>query len=350
MLLKKVLTISVLLLSVFSLHSIVIGMAEVELRGETLYSEEIELSLEERDFTARLLAYLKGQALPDRVRFVQLDNLVHLQEPVTTALKAEEAAYLAGLDYIVYGSVRKSATYYDGTFNLYSRNEQKAVFTIYVKRELESFDDFVKLSGERLLEELMEQFSFTLERTTRRDFKAFGYLLIHNAIGYSIPFQPWWERLTGIAQLESGIYFGMIPLKQVNRDINLRLRFGQTTAYTISINKPAYLTTIHSTLQFNFPLMLGLEFFERYHIFWELAPAATIDFSYQKESHRPDRLEGTAAFSLLLATGFEYWLGEERKIALGVKAAFDLTFYTPFRGSFRPQIYISNKIDFKREE
>ena len=349
--------IVVVLITIFiysqSLFSIVLGLSELEVHTESMYlntDEKIELSLKEKMCTDILYKYLIDTPLPERMRFERLNNKAFLQMPIKSTLEAEEACYLTNLEYVIFGKLKKTEQFYDVRINIYSAIEQKVVAFFYAKNVNQDIETFIHEVGEKLVAELMQELKFSLEKTDKKsDLNVFDYLLFHNASGYFIPMDVWWSTLTGLVNIfDTGVYLGIIPLYEINKIALLRMRLGQTISYSLGINKPGLVKTYFHQLHFKIPVYFAIELYQRYGIFIETGPAIQFDIAVQLESYMEDRVETAVAFCIFVAVGFEYWIGKNKHVCIGIKNTFDFTFYNQFWADYRPQFYIANKLKIEK--
>lgn len=333
---KKLLYTTAILFLCFSMHSLVVGLSGFEIR-------EGEVG-ESKQFNSLIFSYLRDNSPTERLRF---SSLAHLGQ-VTSLVEAEDLSYLSSFDYVLYGIITREASYYEGSFYLYSREKGEVVLRVY-GREGESLESFTTVIGEKLLTRLVEYFELPANTEERRDLELFDAIYLQGGTGYFLPFSPWLDSMVGVVTpVETGIYFGVVPLREINSFLTFRLRFGQTSSYSLGLSRPGLVRTYFHHIRFNFPLLLYLSFYDRYNIFFEFSPAVQLDVLSQVESYKGVSVAGSAAFSLVFGSGFEYWPGKKRQVGIGLKTSFSVTFYQDVWGDFRPQIYVIGRINLNR--
>lgn len=275
---------------------------------------------------------------------------------------AKVAAHLVNVDYLVYGTMNRNNRYLEVTLQVYRESKGDSIYTItHVSRndDLKIFLNEVALKLDTVLDtqvfkEKKESRKVTVEKTVHREllkkqfraFKLTDYLGIYNGVGYYIPMLDWWDYVTGLTLVETGIQVVNLPPLFQREKITLGLRPALTFTYSLGINKPAYAPSYLHMFVFKAPLALTIEMFERYVITVNAGIQAQVDYFYQ-EYNAVSYSRSSAALSIMGGGGFEYWLGKKLLTCIGVKTTFDLGLYDQPYLDFNMQCY--NIIRFKRK-
>lgn len=273
---------------------------------------------------------------------------------------ARIAAHMINVDYIVYGTMGKVNNYLEATLHLYQNDKEDSVYTIsHVSRnnDVKTFLTEVALKLNTVLDtQIFKVEKQTIQQDTDkllkrelligdiRQFRLSDYLGIYNSVGYYIPMLDWWHYTTGLALAETGIRVVNLPPLYKGDVIKLNLETGLTFTYSVGMNKPGFAESYLHMFLFKIPLAFVITIADRASFFIDAGPQAQIDHFYQSYNGL-EYTNTSVAFSLNAGTGFHYWFGKRGLACLGLKAAFDVSFYDSIYLDCNIQLY--NMIRFK---
>ena len=174
-----------------------------------------------------------------------------------------------------------------------------------------------------------------------------NYIGFYGAVGYYFPMAQWWEIVTGVINVETGIK--AVRLKPIfkSKIINLVLRPGFSVSYSFGINKPGYNNIYYNSILFKLPLDLCIELSNMIALTAGTGIQLQLDVFSYKHSDGTTSNYISPAFGLFVSTGFEYYFGQNRLIGIGCRNIFNFVFYDIFYTDYKLQVCVLYK--FKKK-
>jgi hypothetical protein len=248
---------------------------------------------------------------------------------VKTEREAEELCIYLGCDYLLFGYVKKTALYYDAELRIYGFEKKEVVGTVYDRHETNDFLFMMKEVSAKTANKIAEVTNTQKEETViPRKFFLSNHLGIYNSLGYWIPV-TWWDALTGIVTVESGIKIVRIPPLYTYRNVvAVSVRPGFTISYALALNKPEMVENYFHSFLFEFPVDLCFGFFDETFLAYVGSGAGLqFDLIFQNPPYKDPKVGASIALSMPLSIGLELFPEKSKLITIGLDNTFDFTFY-----------------------
>lgn len=293
------------------------------------------------------------------------------REKIKNDYMAFEVCDIIGIDYLIYGQIKKNSLTYKIELNLFSRKENKTI--LKVAKAKQNVDDLSRFIEEVLMEtdsRVNNELSVDKEKNTinkkeksqakseveekgiikKNKYKIYlsNYIGIYNAVSYILPFPQYLDVYTGIIGFETGVSVVRLNLKKY-KNITIFINPDLIFAYYLLTNKEQYSESKFHNFQFKTSFSAGLNINNFFDVTIGSGIGCQIDFLYQNYlDYSPIYVSPAFLLSCLLNCNF--WLDKKRNIGLGVRNEFDFVFYKDFYVSYKPVIYTTIRFNEKKME
>ena len=302
-----------------------------------------------------------------------------MREKIKNDYMAYEVCDILGIRYLIYGFISAENNNMIADIRLFSKVENKTILTINVEKKNET--DLSRFIEEMILEvdnqinkdiklkdneivvqdikgdgkteidgtENNKKKKVIILDTKEKDKKIYvsNYIGIYNSVGYPFPIDNWWNILTGMINVETGVKIVRIKPFYDNKKVALYLKPALLFSYSLYVNKPKLSESLLNSFIFKAPLDFDVKLFNRFEIFVGLGPQVQMDLFTQKYLDKYTNYFGVA-FSLFASTGIEYFLDKRQLVSIGLNNNFDFTFYDRFFINYKLQFYTMVKFQEKK--
>lgn len=334
-------------------------------------SFEVQVTGEERLLSRKVLGYI-SDPYPEGFRG-SWESPYFADFEINSSLEAVQFSEMELFNYLIYGTVQKSAHFYRVSLTLFDGKSREELALITVESPIESETALAELVGERIITFMLqngylltdedeaadlpvdETISSTLDVTTDsrtyvqeepNRYNPAYFIALSSSVGYHWPIS-WWPVMTGLITVEVGakavnlIFYQKEPLK-------LAVRPGLSVAYQASINKPGRVESLYSSLLFRVPIELCFELAGRHTITAGTGVQGRLDILYRREPFSAGETVVSGAFGLLAMSGYQYYILQNRRLAIGVNSLFDFTFYNSFYVGYSFEVTVLYRLGEKR--
>jgi hypothetical protein len=328
---KKILFLLGLLVS-FPLYGVNIFFAHMYVYPD---SPEIILDKREETLTENIITLLVCEDFAGIITIKSLALFKTYREFVPkSTMDAAGICSKAGIDYLVYGSLKKTEDYLEAELKIYDSGRKEIRKIVYAKSGVCELDIIKETLVARLSSYLREIFGITASGKTRVE--DVNGISLASSTGYFVPVGDWGDVLTGISYTHIG--FSITPAFRSDIRFVSFFRFGLTLGYALAVSKPEYEQGYLHSININIPVEFFVEPVQHHVLKLGIVPACRFDILAKERINDTSMTVISQCFGLSALTGYEYWIGRKKKYALGLTAYFNTAFYNT--------IYMSVMMDF----
>ena len=253
-----------------------------------------------------------------------------------TLLDVTELCEYHGIQFLLYGYIKKTNHSYDAEIKLYDHEKHEIRYVFYAKDNLENYERMLKDLRGKIIEYFYTDLGLS---PTEEDKEAEeGYIGLNFGLGYWTPIGSWSSFLSGIVTTDLGAH--LVPVNPLFewQKYSFFLRYGLIVSYALGMNKPDYESFYLHLFRIKVPVDLCAQWYDRHLIYFSLAPQLQFDLLIQDRLYDGPFTGKTSVMGLSLAIGYEYRF-ENSKFALGLSNTFDFAFYSNAQIIYRPFVY-----------
>lgn len=327
-------------------------------------SFEVTVSDEERLLSRAVLNYI-GE--PYRRGFRgSWESRYFADFEIGSSLEAVQYSEMELFNYLIYGSVQKSADFYRVSLTLFDGKSREELGLITVESRIDSETPLAELVGERIVTFMLangyllsdevdstasnssvNNSSLTDASTDElRSYNPAYFIALSGSVGYLLPIS-WWPVMTGVFSAEVGMKAVNLTFYQKGL-LNLGVRPGVSIAYQAAVNKPGRVESFYSSLLFRLPVELCFELAGRHCLTVGTGVQGRLDILYRREPFSRGETELSGAFGLLAMTGYQYYILSNRRLAVGVNSLFDFSFYNRFYAGYSFEVTLLYRLGRRR--
>jgi hypothetical protein len=341
---KSYITAAIISFFAFSLFGIDAYVANWNVYAD---SATVSVSGDEQDFEKILLARLSQEDFGGYLAIKPVTMFARYEHSVTkSTLDASELCEQTLIDYLLYGSLRKTDQYFDAELKVYDNQKKEVRKIIYAKAGAGELSIIVRTLSDQTAGYLRDILGIASKVKERN--KAWSGFYLQGGAGYWLPVGSWSSFLTGICTIETGAT--IIPTIIVPSDSwnNFYLRLGVLVSYNLGINQPGFEESFLHSVELRIPILASWEIAPQHVIWTGIAPVFQIDILVQNPILNDGRMDLATGFGLSIPFGYEYWFSEARDLAIGITASFDLIFYNEILMTPKCSIYMNYRLSNPR--
>lgn len=288
---------------------------------------------------------------------------------IGSSLEAVQYSEMELFNYLIYGSVQKSADFYRVSLTLFDGRARKELALITVESAIESETALAHLVSERIItfmllngyllhdeepenpvsdvsaiDATVDSVTYVQQEPAR--YNPAYFMALSGSVGYPLPIS-WWPVITGLVNVEVGLKAVNLTFYQ-KEPLTLGVRPGLTIAYQVAINKPGRVESYYNSLLLRLPVELCFELAGRHCISVGTGVQGRLDILYRSEPFSPGETEVSGAFGLLAMTGYQYYIFSNKRLAIGVNSLFDFSFYNRFYAGYSFEVTVLYRLGERR--
>ncbi len=297
-----------------------------------------------------------GVGLDERDRRLNADLMNRLDEIDTSGLLAFRAvdedlvdaaprslvevsrlAETLGMRFVLYGIVRKTDAFYDAQLRIFDNEVKDDMAVFYARSGLDAYERIPNGLAEQAAQFTRSFLGLSEEQQAAR--RQFGGVMTRLGGGYWMPTGEWSERTRGIATGTLGVR--LIPLTPLvwRQTWEFALRMGIETVYQVGEEVPGLISGQMSTFTIDLPVDGCWQVHGAHSICVGTAPSLRIDAVQLEPLFEDEQTEVTTAVGAVFRTGYEYWFGVARRLALGIEISASGYAYDPALFSTGARMY-----------
>jgi hypothetical protein len=315
--------IFIILLLPFQLFSIDLYIANWNIYSD---SPSVSVGEEEQGISNLIFANLVKYDFGGYLTVQQITSFSRYASNITkSTLDASELCEQTGIDFLIYGSLKQTETYYDAELRIWDNQKKEVRKIIYAKVGLFEFPLVAELLSAQTATYLKELFGIT--SIIKAGKEAYSGFYFQSGAGYWLPIGDWGGFLTGLFSIETGITLIPTIIPSSDEWNNFYFSVGLTASYNLGINQSGFEETFFHSILIRTPIELLWETLPQ-HIFKAgIVPIFQIDLMAQSRILNDGLMAVATGWGAGVITGYQFWFSESRDMAIGINPEIDFVFY-----------------------
>jgi hypothetical protein len=251
-------------------------------------------------------------------------------------LEAAELCEAAGIDYLLYGYIRKGEYSWDCEIKLYARETNTVAQLFFGRDGRDHYERMLEELSAKILDYFYGEVGLApCVPAPEPDRKIFSIPIL---LGYWSPGgEEWGELSIGIGRLESGVLFVPVSPLWYHGDVPWELETGITLSYSLAVNDKEYESFLLHSLRINLPLLAAAELGADHGIAFGGGLSMQFDILNQDRQYYGSYRAFSAAPGAFVEAAYRYRLSDSWK--LGFRAALEFAFFTELQSNVVTGVY-----------